>query len=188
MINLGRILKFWTRQIRPISNFFRAWTIVLRLKFLKKFEKLPSFKIFSIHVHGWKSGIRLVEIFAWKMYREEWSIRGGVRRHAERERLGKFRSKVSTWVWFYRRSRDDKVGANMEKATSRPTCPPLLSFFASADPGTDRFPVLRIEIFPRRGGGEGGGDILIYGQDRISLGRNNFDSRLCPANTHPNFE
>lgn len=30
-----------------------------------------------MHVDGWKSGIRLVEIFARKMYREEWSIRRG---------------------------------------------------------------------------------------------------------------
>lgn len=94
------------------------------------------------------------------------------------ERLGKFRRNRAKFprVWFYRRSRD-KVGANVEKARNTGIASNLFpSSLFSSGRGTDRSPFRGLKYFLRRVG-----DILIYGQDGVCPGRNNFDSRLCPV-------
>lgn len=99
---------------------------------------------------------------------------------SQEERLGKFRRNRAKFprVWFYRRSRD-KVGANVEKARNTGIASNLFpSSLFSSGRGTDRSPFRGLKYFLRRVGAR---DILIYGQDGVCPGRNNFDSRLCPV-------
>lgn len=103
------------------------------------------------------------------MYREEeWSIRG------RNDLANSGETEQSFHGFGFIVDPGTKLARTWRKRATRashPTCSPLLSFLRAEEPIALRSVDWNISR----------GDILIYGQDGVCPGRNNFDSRLCPV-------